>query len=212
LVSDEALLAQFKEGDQTAFGQLVERYQQRAYGITYQMLGSLQDAEDISQEGFIRVYLGAESFRGDSKFYTWFYRILVNLCLDFLRQKSVRGRTVLPFWGWFSKKDPGESQPEEGVAERVHEERGWADPERTLSNERLRRDLFKALSELSPKQRAVFILRNNHDLSTQEIAAILKTSEGTVKTHLFRAIRALRARLSSYDEGGRTGPEGRRTE
>ena len=193
-------MARLREGDSSAFDHLVDRYQQRAYGIAYQMVGSVPDAEDLSQEAFIRVYQGAGSFRGESRFFTWFYRILVNLCLDHLRQKSLRGRFVFPFSWLFSDWESGDTSPAQGSEEWVKEERGWADPERVSSDNQFRRALAQALPELSPQQRAVFILRNNHELSTEQIAAILKTSQGTVKTHLFRAIRRLRERLAMFEE------------
>jgi RNA polymerase sigma-70 factor (ECF subfamily) len=188
-------MARLIQGETAVFDLLVERYQQRAYGIAYQMVGHSEDARDLSQEAFIRVYEGAASFRGESRFYTWFYRILVNLCLDHLRRQSFRGKIL----GFFSG---GRTEEEEERGEaRLEEERGWADPDRNLADREFRRALQGALEELSPKQRAVFLLRNNHELSIQEIAAVLKTSEGTVKTHLFRAIRSLRERLSVFQEG-----------
>ena len=195
LNSDEALMARLIQGETAALDLLVERYQQRAYGIAYQMVGHSEDARDISQEAFIRVYEGAASFRGESRFYTWFYRILVNLCLDHLRRQSFRSKIL----GFFS--GGGTQEEEEPMEARLEEERGWADPDRNLADREFRRALQGALRDLSPQQRAAFLLRNNHELSIPEIAAVLKTSEGTVKTHLFRAVRSLRERLSVFQEG-----------
>jgi|SRR5579884_43995 len=192
LDSDEALMLRLKEGDLAAFDLLVERYQQQAYGIAYQMVGHHEDAKDLSQETFIRIYEGASSFRGESRFYTWFYRILVNLCLDHLRRRSFRNR----FFDFFSRNTEEEEGPD--PIQGLQEERDFGNPERGLADKQFRAALGKALAALSPQQRAVFLLRNNHDLSMQEIAEILRTSEGTVKTHLFRAIRTLREKLSDF--------------
>lgn len=193
LVSDEELMIRLKEGDSAAFDLLVERYQQQAYGIAYQMVGHPEDARDLSQEAFLRIYESAQSFRGTSRFYTWFYRILVNLSLDHLRRRSLRNRLFHFFWD----NSPEEDDPPDPI-QKIREQHDWGNPERGAADVQFRRALRRALAELSPQQRAVFLLRNNHDLSLQEIAEILRTSEGTVKTHLFRAIRSLRQRLSDF--------------
>ncbi|MBI3805492.1 MAG: sigma-70 family RNA polymerase sigma factor [Nitrospirae bacterium] len=193
MISDEDLIIRLKGGDSAAFDLLVERYQRQAYGIAYQMVGHQEDARDLSQEAFIRIYEGIDSFRGASRFYTWFYRILVNLCLDHLRRRSLRNR----FFRFFSGKETDDGGAEDALPE-VAEERGFGNPERGLVDKEFRLALRAALTTLSPQQRAVFLLRNNHDLLTSEIAEILGTSEGTVKTHLFRAVRMLRERLSDF--------------
>ena len=194
LISDEELIAQFKAGDLTAFDFLVERYQQQAYGIAYQMVGHHEDAKDLSQQAFLRIYEGVSSFRGISRFYTWFYRILVNLCLDHLRRRSLLNR----FFRFSTAYDPEKEDSEERIYGEAQERPDSGNPEQCLADKEFRLALQKALATLSPQQRAVFLFRNNHDLSIQEIGEILGTSEGTVKTHLFRAVRSLREKLSDF--------------
>jgi RNA polymerase sigma-70 factor (ECF subfamily) len=194
LISDEELIAQFKEGDLTAFDLLVERYQQQAYRIAYQIVSHREDAKDLSQQAFLRIYEGVGAFRGASRFYTWFYRILVNLCLDHLRRRSLLNR----FFRFFPANDPDKEDSEESIHGEIQEKPDWGNPERCLVDKEFRLALQKALAMLSPQQRAVFLFRNNHDLSIQEIGEILGTSEGTVKTHLFRAVRLLRKKLSDF--------------
>jgi len=194
LISDEELITRLKEGDLAAFDLLVERYQEQAYGIAYQMVGHREDAKDLSQQAFLRIYEGVGAFRGASRFYTWFYRILTNLCLDHLRRRSFLNR----FFRFLPANHPEAEDFEQGFYEGAEEKPDWGNPERSLADKEFRLALKEALAALSPQQRAVFLFRNNHDLSMQEIAEILGTSEGTVKTHLFRAIRALREKLSDF--------------
>lgn len=178
--ADEVLCRRIADGDQAAFDLLVSRYQQRAWRLARSILRDGEEARDISQEAFIRLYQSAGRFDGRSKFSTWFYRILVNLCLD--RQRRQRWwQRVVP------RSDP--DGPEEGI------ERYAApleDPLAGLGKEQDVKRLWAAVDELSPQQRAAVVLMAREELPTREIAAVLKCSEATVRVHLHRAMATLR--------------------
>jgi RNA polymerase sigma-70 factor, ECF subfamily len=181
-ISDEALCQRVAQHDDEALHMLVERYQQRAYRLAWSILRDAEEARDLSQEAFIRLYETAGSFRGKSRFSTWFYRILVNLCLDARRRRRWWYLAVAPV-----ARDDGtvESTVEQQPAPAV-------DPVEGLAREQVMTQLWKAVERLSPKQRAVLLLQVQEELPTSEIAAVLKCSEATVRVHLHRALIALR--------------------
>ena len=186
---DEMLVARVQVGDLGAFRELVERYEKRVYHIAYDIVSNHDDAEDISQEAFIHVYRSIGSFRGDSSFYTWLYRIAVNLSLNLRRRVSHRHHYSL----------------EEEIlqqADRFSEVTGVlsGDPEEAVRSAEVDLHIHRALGSLSEKQRTVFILRHYHDLSTREVSQIMGCTEGAVKAHLFRAIRKLQKALAFYRE------------
>jgi RNA polymerase sigma-70 factor (ECF subfamily) len=180
--TDETLCRRVAHGDREAFEALVERYQQRAYRLAWSILRDAEEARDLSQEAFIRLHHVAGSFRGTARFSTWFYRILVNLCLDARRRRR---------W-WQLAARPVER--EDGTFESLVEEQPapGADPVESLAREQLTARLWKAVEKLSPQQRAVLMLQVQEELPTAEIAAVLKCSEATVRVHLHRALQALR--------------------
>ena len=183
-LSDEALCARVAARDQTAFDELVERYQSRAYRLAWSLLRDAEDARDVSQEAFLRVYQSAERFRGDARFSTWFYRILVNLALDHRRRRRWWRRVV--------------AQPRDDEDVRFVERQPARDPdpgERASEEQEMSR-LWKAVGRLSPQQRAAVVLSVQEQLSTTEIAVILACSEATVRVHLHRAVQALRRHLT----------------
>jgi len=161
---------------------LVARYQGRAYRLAWSLLRNAEDARDVSQEAFLRVYRTAGGFRGDARFSTWFYRILVNLCLDHQR----RGR----WWQRLLVRDDGTGDPERGVLER--QPAPVADPGDALGRRQLMAQLWAAVDRLSPQQRAAILLHVQEELPTSQIAEVLKCSEATVRVHLHRAVGALR--------------------
>ncbi len=176
--SDEALCQRVAAGEERAFDQLVERYQARAYRTAWLILRNAEDARDLSQEAFVRLYQSAGRFRGESRFSTWFHRILVNLCLDHRRKWRL----------WRLRADL-----DEGAIERIPAEQ--ANPVDTLGRDETVRALWAAVARLPPRPRAVVVLMAQEGLETREIAAILDTSESTVRVHLHRAVRALREAL-----------------
>lgn len=175
--SDEALCARVAAGDERAFDQLVERYQARAYRTAWLVLRDADEARDLSQEAFVRLYLSAGRFRGEARFSTWFHRILINLCLDHRRKWRV----------WRENVEPAEEIERFPASE--------PDPVDVLGREQAARALWDAVARLSPKQRAALVLMVQEGLETREIAAVLRMSEATVRVHLHRAVAALRKRL-----------------
>jgi RNA polymerase sigma-70 factor, ECF subfamily len=179
--SDETLLERVAARDEAAFDLLVARHQGRAYRLAWSLLRDAEDARDLSQEAFLRVYRTAASFRGEAKFSTWFYRILVNLCLDHRR----RGR----WWQRLAVRSTTDD-PEDDVLER--QPAPAADPVDTLGREQVMARVWAEVDRLSRQQRAALLLQVQEDLSTSEIAQVLACSEATVRVHLHRAVSALR--------------------
>ena len=182
-ISDETLCERVADRDEAAFDQLVERYQARAYRLAWSILRDAEEARDASQEAFIRLFQSAGSFGGRSRFSTWFYRLLVNLCLD-QRRKTRWWRQIFDGAGRPSEdanETPLDRQPAPSV-----------DPLAGLQKERDTDRLWAAVGTLSPQQRAVVILQAQEELSTREIATILKCSQATVRVHLHRALMTLR--------------------
>lgn len=178
--SDETLCERVAKRDEAAFDLLVARYQTRAYRLAWSMLRNAEDARDLSQEAFIRLYESAGSFGGRSKFSTWFYRILVNLCLDHKRKHR--------WWRLWTSDDGDERS--DSLLER--QPAPVTDPVDKLSHERTMKDLSAAVDRLAPRQRAAVLLRVQEDMATYDIAKVLKCSEATVRVHLHRALATLK--------------------
>jgi len=184
--SDEDLCRAVAERKPGAFDLLVERYQERAYRIAWSIVRDREEAKDCSQDAFIRLHEAAGSFAEQSKFSTWFYRILVNCCLD--RQRRRRGWRRLV--GWRDRRDdPDEPDPVEQAAA------PFSDPADTLDTEQRMSRVWALVNELSPQQRAAVTLSVREGLATRDIAAVLSVSEATVRVHLHRALSTLRRRL-----------------
>ena len=188
--SDEELCRAVGERTPGAFDVLVERYQERAYRIAWSIVRDREEAKDCSQDAFIRLHEAAGSFAGQSKFSTWFYRILVNCCLD--RQRRRRGWRRLV--GWRDRRDdnPDEPDPVDWVAA------PFTDPADTLAAKQRMSRVWALVDELSPQQRAAVTLSVREGLATRDIAAVLEVSEATVRVHLFRALRKLRGTLGEH--------------
>lgn len=184
--SDELLCRRVAENDEAAFDLLVSRYQQRAYRVAWSILRDAEEARDVSQEAFVRLYQTAGSFAGRSRFSTWFYRILVNLSLDHRRRRGWWQRFFVPA----GPSDPSDHGPDHSVLER--QPAPTVDPLETLDREEVMKRVWAAVDRLSPRQRAVVVLQVQEELPTSEIAAVLKCSEATVRVHLHRALATLR--------------------
>ena len=174
---EETLVQQVREGDLRSFSALVELYQERAIHVAYSFLGNFEDARDVAQEAFVKAYQNFSRFDERSRFYTWFYRILVNGCKDFLRRKKGRPTASGP--------DPVENIPASGRSARQE-----------LMDQELGMEIQKALDELPFQQRSVFTLRYLEGLKLEEIAESLNLSVGAVKAHLWQAGQKMRKRLS----------------
>jgi len=171
------------DGDADAFSPLVEAYQKNVYNLALRMTGNPEDALDMAQEAFIRAYNSLSSFRGDSKFSVWLYRIVSNVCLDFLRARKGRAAVSLSQTG-----PDGEDAALEIPDERALPE---AELERALTRDAVRR----GLQALPDDQREILLLREIQGLSYEEIAAALSLEGGTVKSRIFRARKKLCAYL-----------------
>jgi RNA polymerase sigma-70 factor (ECF subfamily) len=180
---DEQLVVLAQKGEREAFEMLIQRYQQKAYRIAFDFTRDREEAKDLSQEAFLRAFTHLRGFNRRSSFYTWFYRLLVNLCLDYRRRKSRVS------WEPFDDK-----------AERAIDKNGLSgstsSPDQNASVKEISRKVGVALEALPPKQRTAFLLRNHQGLSIRDIAKVMQTAEGTVKVHLHRAVATLRHRLA----------------
>ncbi len=183
---DAQLIEQFQQGDKTVFDTLFNRYQKRTFRLVQRFVPNHEDARDITQDAFIRAYQGLADFKSQCQFYSWLYRITVNLCIDFLRKKS-RSEVMV--------YETGES--DELPMANFPDLRSDS-PAKAAENKELRGQIRKAIRQLPPKQRQIFILRHWDGLSLKDIAAIVGRSDGTVKAHLFHAHRNLRKHLLPY--------------
>jgi len=185
--SDEELCWRVANRDEAAFDRLVERYQQRAYRLAWSIVRDAEEARDLSQEAFIRLFEGAASFAGRARFSTWFHRILVNLCLDH-RRRHRWWRQVLSLVSPTNGSEP--SIIEQAPAP-------LQDPVEDIGRVQDMRELWAAVDRLSPRQRAAVLLHVQEELPTAEIAAVLDCSETTVRVHLHRALTTLRKTIGS---------------
>lgn len=185
--TDEQLCRAVAERTPGAFDVLVERYQERAFRIAWSIVRDREEARDCSQDAFLRLHEAAGSFAGQSKFSTWFYRIVVNCCLD--RQRRHRGWRRLLGWRDHRAERADEPDPVEQAPA------PFADPVEGLDAERRMSRVWALVDELSPQQRAAVTLSCREGLATKEIAAVLSLSEATVRVHLHRALATLRRRL-----------------
>ena len=175
-----------QRGDQDAFEQLVRTYDQNVLRLAMNLLRSPEDARDVYQEAFLRVYRNLHSFRFDCSFHTWLYRIVTNICLDRLRKRKVR------------KEESAVVETSDGPVDRmeaVQEEAAHANPERTFWNRELKQRMETALQELTPRERMVFELRHYQGLRLRNIGDLLGTTEEAAKNCLFRATRKMRVEL-----------------
>jgi len=175
-----------QQGDVDAFERLVRAYDQSVLRLAANMLRSPEEARDVYQEAFLKVYRNLASFRFDCSFHTWLYRIVTNICLDQLRRRKVR------------KEESTVVETSEGVMDLVGTlpgESPHADPERATWNRQLGDRIGKALAELTPRERAVFELRHYEGLRLRAIGEMLGTTEEAAKNCLFRATRKMRISL-----------------
>lgn len=190
LNTDEtALIKAAQGGDQDAFAQLVRAYDQSVLRLAMNLLRSPEDAQDVYQEAFLRVYRNLHQFRFDCSFHTWLYRIVTNLCLDQMRKRKVR------------KEEPTVVTTSEGNVDRTDswaEQRADGDPQRTLFSGQLRRKIKEVLAELTPRERMVFEMRHYQGLRLRNIGEILGTSEEAAKNCLFRANQKMRSALGEF--------------
>ena len=186
-IDEFALVTQAREGDTTAFSELVRRYEGKIFRLAQHVTQNREDAEDVLQETFMKAYEHLDQFKGDSKFYTWIVRIAVNQALMKLRRRKTDKSVSLD-----ETIDTGEDMV-------VREIAAWGeDPEQQLSREELGGILDGAIQSLEPLYRSVFVLRDIEELSTEETAEVLGLSVPAVKSRLLRARLQLREKLTRF--------------
>jgi RNA polymerase sigma-70 factor (ECF subfamily) len=190
--AEAQLVERARRGDAQAFRALVERYQRRVYSLALGFLKNPDEARDIAQEAFLKVYRHLPSFQGSASFYTWIYRITVNLCID-LRRKAGRGNQV-EFDEKVAREEVG------SPADELSPQRLGFDPARALANSELRGRITAALGQLTEQHRAVLLLREVDGLSYKEIAEVMACPEGTVMSRLFHARRQMQELLHEFAE------------
>ena len=188
-MDESGLIRAAQAGDRAAFDELVRAYDQSILRLANNMLRSPEDARDVYQETFLRVYKNLHRFRFDCSFHTWLYRIATNICLDHLRKRKVR------------REDPSVVETADGVRDRIDlvaEERADGDPQRKLFSGQIRRKVREALTQLTPRERMVFELRHYEGLRLRNIGEIAGTTEEAAKNCLFRATQKMRVALEEF--------------
>lgn len=188
---DKALLRRLRDRDERAFRELVDAHRDRVFNITYRMLGNRAEAEDVAQEVFIAVFKTIDSFREESKFSTWLYRVAVNHCknrIKYLARRHERDRDEL------DEASPSANNASFGPTKGVR-------PDRALEGAQMEVLLQEAIASLDEEHREVVILRDVEELSIEEICDITGLPDGTVKSRLHRARAALRKKLARHVEG-----------
>lgn len=186
MVADEQeLIQRLARGDRSAFREMVETHKKKIYFLALDMVGNPVDAEDISQEVFLRVFRSFKTFHRDAKLNAWLYRITYNASIDHLRKRAITPEPMADeaLEAKF-QSHPQIAEPQASLDPAVAAERG-------LLQDRIE----KALGKVSPREKAVFLLRHYEDLSLREIAESLELTVGSVKSYLFRALRKLRTEL-----------------
>ncbi len=179
-LEDFELIEKVKAGKTEAYGELVRKYQDRVFNACWRICGHLEDARDLTQEAFLKAYEGLAGFRGQSGFYTWIFRVAVNLALSHRRQTQRRRE-----FSFEQGPHPAGSQAKD-LSRRVN--RGQDDdPARAASETELQGVVARALQDLDDDQRAVVVLRDIEGFDYREISEILQIPPGTVKSRLHRA-------------------------
>jgi RNA polymerase sigma factor (sigma-70 family) len=184
---ESALVKRAREGDLSAYDDLVRRYQERIYATVYHMTANHEDANDLAQETFIKAFQAIKSFKGGSSFYTWVYRIAVNKTINFLKQRKNRSQMSLDDLDVNVEHDPD-------LVALISDKT----PRRELNLAELQEKLNAAMLKLSEQHRLVVTLHDVQGLSHEEIAEIMECNVGTVRSRLFYARQQLQAYLSDY--------------
>jgi len=185
--TDWELVRSFQKGDKNAFDELQKRHQNKIFSLTKRYVKDVEEAIDLCQEVFLRAFLRLNTFNGNAKFYTWLYKVAVNLCIDFHRKRERIPVTNLP-----------EDFPISHQLEKCDEK---LDTLSILEREELYEKVREAIKKLPPGQRNALILRYYDELAIKEIALEVGCSEGTVKAQLFHARQKLAKMLKKYVDG-----------
>ena len=184
---DTVLVSRAREGDYASYEELIRRYQRKIYALVYNMTSNKEDAEDLVQDVFVKAYTSLKSFKGDSSFYTWTYRIAVNRTINFLKKRKRNPALSLDDLDQAVERDPAyvELQARES-------------PVREVGLAELQKRLNEALQKLSEKHRAVVVLHDIQGVPHEEIARMLGSSEGTIRSRLFYARQLLQKELAEF--------------
>ncbi|HUS04946.1 MAG TPA: sigma-70 family RNA polymerase sigma factor [Bryobacteraceae bacterium] len=188
-LDETGMIRAAQAGDQQAFERLVHAYDQAVLRLALNLVRSPEDASDIYQETFLRVYRSLPAFRFDCNFQTWLYRIVTNLCFDYLRKRKVR------------REEPNVVATADGPLDRLDamaEARPYGDPQRQLLTGQLSRRIRDVLASLTPRERMVFELRHYQGMRLRAIGEVLGTTEEAAKNCLFRATQKMRAALGDF--------------
>src|SRR5690348_4038135 len=188
--TERTLVAEAQGGSRAAFEELVRRFDRDVLRLALNLMKRPEDARDVYQEAFLKVYRNLHRFRFECSFYTWLYRIVTNVCLDHLRRRQARPEDQAP--------ELVAGRHEEGISdffERQREHRPTLDPERSMMGQEIKARIARAMERLSPRERVVFEMKHYQGLKLRAIGDALGTTEETVKNSLFRATRKLRNEL-----------------
>jgi len=189
LIEESVLIERAQNGEMAAFRDLVERHKKNVYYLALDLTGNHHDAEDLSQDVFIRAFQSLKHYRGEGKMSSWLYRITVNMNINRYRRKSFKARKLQESYDELAES-PNRSV---GISDLVN-------PEQRAEAGIIQKHVDRALQHLTPKERSIFVLRHYNDLPLKEIAKIHKVKEGTIKSMLFRTIKKLQKELSFYRE------------
>ena len=190
-VSELDLVKQSQAGNTEAFDQLVSRYRTRVFGMIYNMVHNEQDAWDLAQDSFVKAWKSIERFRGQSSFYTWIYRIIMNVTIDWLRKKQVKGAGA-EFDDAIQLKEINPASRTVPKADPLPHER--------MEQREIRQRIDAAIAQLTPEHRAVILMKEIEDMQYHEIAESLECSIGTVMSRLFYARKKLQNLLRDVYE------------
>ena len=190
-VSELELVKRCQAGDTEAFDELVSRYRSRVFGMIYNMVHSEQDAWDLAQDSFVKAWKSIGRFRGQSSFYTWIYRIVMNLTIDWLRKKYIKAGTA-------EFDDTIQLRQIDPASKTVPKTEAL--PHEAMQRAEIRTRIEKAIAQLSPEQRAVVLMKEIDDMQYHEIAEALGCSIGTVMSRLFYARKKLQNLLRDVYE------------
>lgn len=190
-VPDLDLVALCQAGDRTAFRKLVQRYERKVYSIAYGFVRNREDALDLTQDAFVKVYRNLDGFQATSSFYTWMYRVVVNVCIDFIRRERKHKKGV----------DYNDTLEHSGAAESespVVSVSTGRSPAKALGSKELGQKLVDGINNLAPAHKEILLLREVEGLSYEELAEILEIPKGTVMSRLHHARLNLKKRLDDY--------------
>ena len=191
---DRELVELVQKGDQAAFRELFDRYHRRAFAVAFGVVKNKQDSLDIVQDAFIKVHKHIHNFQGTSSFYTWLYRIVMNLSIDHVR-RGKKGRAL--DYDDRVGRDEGDIAGDGALLPRILD----GNPRKTVMRKELSEAIQRALDELPEYHRAVILLREVEGLSYEEMATILKVPKGTIMSRLFHARRKMQSTLAEYLQG-----------